>query len=110
LDFGDLGDLRTNGAACSNNTRALSLWGNSANVYYVTIASTGNAVDFGDLSFSTQFNAAVSSQTKALFTRYNNVTVEQFTIASTGNSTDYGDLFQNSGYFRGTSNANGGLS
>jgi hypothetical protein len=110
LDFGDLA-LKSSGAACSNNTRALSfLGGNGVDVYYVTIASTGNAVDFGDLTANSQLNAAVSSQTKALFTIYNNVTVDQFTIASTGNATDYGDLVQNSGYFRGTSNANGGLS
>ena len=65
-------------------------------IYYVTIASTGNAIDFGDLSETPNQVLGASSSVRGIFGggyTPSYVTMTQYiTIASTGNAQDFGDL------------------
>jgi hypothetical protein len=65
-------------------------------IYYVTIASTGDAIDFGDLSETPNQVLGASSSVRGIFGggyTPSYVTMTQYiTIASTGNAQDFGDL------------------
>ena len=68
-------------------------------MYYVTIASAGNATDFGDLTITNRCNCSGSGSTKAVFARSNAGSsdaeksfIDIITVASTGNGADFGDL------------------
>jgi len=94
-----------NGIPASNNV-----------IYYITIASTGNAVDFGDLTTNSYGGAQSSSMTRAVLgggassTGATNI-IQYITLATTGNATDFGDLSTSeSNSTTGMSNAHGGLS
>jgi len=119
IDFGDLSQStgrEGHGTFPSNSTRGILnpggyVSGGSANnvMYYITMASTGNALDFGDTSIVRASAGGMSSPTRGLlcggyagpesdrFTR-----VDQFTIATTGNAQNFGDLFTGA-YYHGTS-------
>ena len=118
-DFGDLIQVRRSSASLSSSTRGVVGGSSSppgsaphlANLDYITIASTGNALDFGDASVGFSGGSATSGLTRGLFFLGNtDYTIEYITIASTGNTTDFGDL-STDGRSQGAalSSAHGGL-
>jgi len=120
-DFGDVTVARTDGAACSNGTRAIFGGGYASalsNVIdYVTTATTGNAQDFGDMLETGSGHAALSDGTKGVFaggymsTSSNAVvnTIQFVTIDTAGNMADFGDLLATQRRMAGTSDATRGL-
>jgi len=93
------GDGTGYGAAFSNGTRAVSAYGykgnfvNSADMGYITIASTGNMTDYGDLTGAGSGLDATSSSTRGIIGHVGfGLGIDYFTISSTGNGTDFGDL------------------
>jgi len=66
-------------------------------IYYITIATTGNASDFGDLISAGYVLSGTASSTRGVFAGgtvpggKTNV-IQYVTIASTGNALDFGDL------------------
>ena len=129
---GDLTVARRTLGAASNSTRGIFFGGQNANpnsnagltntIYFITIASSGDATDFGDLTFGTNNGAincmhGMASATRVVMpggtafpfgTDVNNIVYVE--IATTGNSIDFGTLAT-----RGTSgpgafsNGHGGL-
>lgn len=103
-DFGDLvhgATYRNFGAGTGGQDKAIFGDGtaggySSANMQYVDITTTGNAVDFGDLHTGAAINTGLCNATKAhVIGGYNGSSInniQQFTMATTGNATDYGDL------------------
>ena len=103
-DFGDLvhgAAYRSFGAGTGGQDKAIFGDGtaggySSANMQYVDITTTGNAVDFGDLHTGAAINTGLCNATKAhVIGGYNGASInniQQFTMATTGNATDYGDL------------------
>ena len=103
-DFGDLvhgATYRSFGAGTGGQDKAIFGDGtaggySSANMQYVDITTTGNAVDFGDLHTGAAINTGLCNATKAhVIGGYNGASInniQQFTMATTGNATDYGDL------------------
>lgn len=95
-------------ATVNNTTRGVFAYGLkanfqlTANMDYITIASTGNSSTFGDLTFANKnkANGVVCTSTRGLFLGGMNLSdtkqnsVEYITIASTGGGTDFGDLTQ----------------
>ena len=80
--------------------------GNSQEIQYFNIATTGNAADFGDMSsFGTSEGASCGSSTTRAVINHdgtgpfspgaNTSTQEQITIASQGNSANFGDITAN---------------
>ena len=120
-DFGDVTVARSDGAACSNGTRAIFGGGYASalvNVIdYVTTATTGNAQDFGDMLETGSGHAALSDGTKGVFaggymsTSSNAVvnTIQFVTIDTAGNMADFGDLLATQRRMAGTSDATRGL-
>jgi len=123
-DFGDLIKSRSNiPASFSNSTRGIiaggfdqPYTGDGNSIYYITIATTGNATDFGDTAGTggKEFIAGASSPTRGLVvggqsgpTSYNNI--DYITIQTTGNAVDFGDLSEARFGLAGCSNAHGGL-
>lgn len=109
LSFGSLPATRTSGSSASNNTRGLyfggsdntTLGSNAVNtIYYITIATLGNALIFGALSSNTSNSTSVSSTTRAVIcggsTTVRSTIVSSscsyVTIATTGNTLTFGDL------------------
>jgi hypothetical protein len=92
-------------AACASTTRGVFGGGQNAssvetsNIYYVTIATTGERTSFGNLVEGNQELCATSSSTRGLFCggKSSDTTIQYVTIASTGNTTDFGDLTQERG-------------
>ena len=67
-------------------------------IFYIDIATQGNAVNFGELTNVGGQNACVSSSTRGISSggnpstpTYSNI-IEFITIATTSNATDFGDL------------------
>ena len=120
-DFGDVTVARSDGAACSNGTRAIFGGGYASalsNVIdYVTTATTGNAQDFGDMLETGSGHAALSDGTKGVFaggymsTTSNAIvnTIQFVTIDTAGNMADFGDLLATQRRMAGTSDATRGL-
>jgi len=92
-------------SGCSNSTRGVLGGGSGANspyqmntLYYITLASLGDASDFGDLSAGRSFLSGLASSTRGVFSGGREETtnptnrMDYVTIASTGNATDFGDL------------------
>jgi hypothetical protein len=102
VEFGNAapdGDGTAYGAAFSNGTRAVSAYGykgnfvNSADMGYITIASTGNMTDYGDLTGAGYGLDATSSSTRGIIGHVGfGLNIDYVTIASTGNASDFGDL------------------
>jgi len=69
----------------------------NSNIYYITIASTGNSTSFGTVSSGNSELTGFSNGTRGIFaggksgSSFLNI-ISYITIASTGNSTDFGDL------------------
>jgi hypothetical protein len=105
-DFGDTSEDRSNSAGFSSATRGVmgGGYGEGASeyataqdeIFYITMASTGNTSDFGDLLAANIELAGLADATRGVFGGGNvsgRVDVIQYvTIASTGNATDFGDL------------------
>ena len=123
-DFGDLIKSRSNIAASfSNSTRGIiaggfdqPYTGDGNSIYYITIATTGNATDFGDTAGTAgkEYLSGASSPTRGLVVggqsgpaSYNNI--DYITIQTTGNAADFGDLSIARMGIAGCSNAHGGL-
>jgi hypothetical protein len=88
--------------------------GNRDQIYYITIASTGNTTDFGILDNGILAPAACSSSTRGVFggglTLGNEInTLQYVTIDTTGNTTDFGDLTFAKDSLAACSNCHGGL-
>ena len=106
-DFGDLSSISSFGRKASSSTRGIIAGGyaipggSDANIYYITISSTGTVTDFGgDLTNSrgSSNDSGVSNSTRGIFaggltlgptTFYS--TIDYVTIASTGDAKDFGD-------------------
>ena len=87
-------------------------------IYYVTIATTGNAANFGDQTVANSSRAGISNATYAVFGggyNYNGSTSTQsnvmdyITVATTGNATDFGDLVVARGWLTGCEDATRGV-
>jgi hypothetical protein len=105
-DFGDLDSARDQLTSSSDGSRAVFAGGYNnalspnitANIDYVTTATTGNAVDFGDLVNGTYVLAkgVASDGTYGIFSGgVSSVlenTIHRITIQTTGDATDFGDL------------------
>ena len=121
-DFGDNATRLQFGVAVGNATRGVYGGGyehspTSAvtdNLYYITIASTGNSVFFGDLASAGahhHLGAGCASSVRGVFAGGLNSpaqpinTIDFVTISTLGNSTDFGDLTVARFGFGGCSNA-----
>ena len=118
-DFGDL--INTDRGMCpvSNGTYGVfgggygtinssGGWQNS--IFYVTIATAGNATDFGDRTVVGGYGSGAGGTTRGIFFGANNAgtvvnTIDYITIASPGNATDFGDLSALSVYGAAASDA-----
>ena len=113
-DFGDTSEDRSNMAGFSSATRGVMGGGygdtsESATaqdeIFYITMASTGNTSDFGDLLAANFALAGLADATRGVFGggdaggRTN--VIQYVTIASTGNATDFGDLLGATGALTG---------
>ena len=87
-------------------------------IYYVTIANTGNAANFGDQTVANSSRAGISNATYAVFGggyNYNGSTstqsnvIDRFATATTGNATDFGDLVVARGWLTGCEDATRGV-
>ena len=87
-------------------------------IYYVTIATTGNAANFGDQTVANSSRAGISNATYAVFGggyNYNGSTstqsnvIDRFATATTGNATDFGDLVVARGWLTGCEDATRGV-
>jgi hypothetical protein len=89
-------------------------YGQSNQINYVTIATTGNPADFGDMTISARGGGGCASPTRGLMSAFfsgggevNNIMY--ITIASTGNATDFGDRTVSRVYSGGCSNSTRGM-
>ena len=84
--------------------------GDTGDLQYITIASTGNTTDFGDCNRPTAAPASASNKTKGLFAGGSGRNdISQITIATTGNFSDFGDLGATNHFFAGCSSSHGGI-
>lgn len=123
-DFGDISNSTGfyESSGCGSSTRGLIQGGRPttanqvSNIYYITIATTGNASNFGNLTKARNRTGSCSSSTRGICVAGDDNSVSNVcniidytTIASTGNATDFGDLlYQGQGYC-GCSNSTRGL-
>ena len=125
-DFGDQIQSKNNeGTGCSNSVRGIAAMGDNADlgsgssantnaIYYITIASFGDAQDFGDLTQKRYDGGAAASQIRALFiggtlTPAKTNIIDYVTIATTGNASDFGDLVGAGSRNDGLSDSHGGI-
>ena len=88
--------------------------GNTNQMEFLTIATTGNSVDFGDLTKSKQMSKGAATSVRGLFTfGYSSPnpvdTVDSVIFSSLGNATHFADLTFQTGSGMSLSNAHGGL-
>ena len=109
-DFGDLAKAEQSQGVVADNTRMLSIGGDSAHpghtnvIEKMTIASTGNASDFGDASSAcARHPYSGGNKTRGVYggggTPSNTDTLEYITIQTEGNGVDFGNTVR-SGQFR----------
>ena len=102
VDFGDLSQNIYGMAGFGSSTRGVMGGGfpasggspYTANIEYITIATTGNAQNFGQLTVAGDDSGACSTNTRGLIVGgagSRGVTIDYVTIATTGNATDFGD-------------------
>ena len=105
INFGDLLNLKAQGASCGSRTRGFSAGGEAPalrdEIEFVTFSSTGDATNFGDLSrVKRRLQAGgLSNATRGCFNggykTSPNLTLSEIdfiTMASTGDALDFGDL------------------
>ena len=118
IDFGDsISSASAHNSATSNSTRGvytISYNGssNSAELYYITISTTGNGQSFGNLAMATgnrQHRGVVSNGVRGLFggalAPVSINTIDYITISTLGNAADFGDLSYARRSIGGTSNS-----
>jgi hypothetical protein len=120
-DFGTSGGPGGNQAPCSNDIRGVFFGGFGPSgqdvvretIWYLTIATTGNATLFGNLSSARQDAGACSANGRGVTgggrTPTNLQSMEYITIATTGNTTSFGDMTLTRSGGAGSSNGHGGL-
>ena len=118
--FGDMDSTRGL-AAAANTTRGLFAGGkgpdvqNLERIFFITMASTGNATDFGNLTQGRRKPEGVTNSTRACFGggnlepsgRLNRI--DFVTISSAGNAADFGDLSLPREVGNSNSDSHGGL-
>ena len=111
VDFGNLTEARTYGAAASNGTTDRATWGGGGKgsdvktntIDYVTISSTGNAADLGDLTQARDYCSGLDNGTNDRGIEAGGRTnpappnahtngIDYWTISTTANASDFGDL------------------
>ena len=119
--FGELtvSDRNHVAGGVSDRTRAVNAGGlkhpgaYTADMEFVTIASTGNAVDFGNLTVARNNTGATSSPTRGVWgggyaPGFKNE-IDYVQIMSLGDAVDFGDLTRSRDGLGGLSNGHGGL-
>ena len=99
-DFGDIaGTTNYRAGAAASRTRGIMAGGipETADIHFVTIASTGNSTDFSNLTDSRRGPAGCGNQTRAIFGGgFKNPThvdiIDAHTIASSADAIDFGNL------------------
>jgi len=106
-DFGDLPATRTAAMSCASSTRGFCASGQepggfTADIDFVTIASTGNSTDFGgNVTDDRDFGSGLANATRGVFiggritapSTAGNI-IDFITMASSGDAKDFGDLRQ----------------
>ena len=85
--------------------------GDSNQIQFINVDSTGNGTDFGNLSGARRGIGGCSDRTRGLFGGGNPVTntIDFVTIASTGDTTDFGDLSVTRDYLAGGNSSTRGI-
>jgi len=99
-DFGDISSGTRYRAGCAaSRTRGVFAGGNpeTADIHFVTIASTGNSTDYSNLTDSKAATSGCSNQTRALFaggfdSPSHTDVIDALTIASSADCIDFGNL------------------
>jgi len=99
-DFGDISSGTRYRAGCAaSRTRGVFAGGfpETADIHFITIASTGNSTDYSNLTDSKAATSGCSSQTRALFaggfhSPSHTDVIDALTIASSANAIDFGNL------------------
>lgn len=113
---GLFGPAGTSGSVTPSAPNAVFAGGgnpNTNNMYYINIASTGNATFFGSLGATDATCYGCASTTRGVFNK--NISgsdtniLEYITIATTGNSADFGDLTISTRLGASTNSATRGL-
>ena len=88
------GILSTSGELQTGGTRGFFAGGNSTNIEFINVDTTGDATDFGDLTSSMWINKCSASRVRGLIhgERPATTNIDFITIAATGNAQDFGDL------------------
>ena len=89
-----VGILATSGELLTGGTRGFFAGGNSTNIEFITVDTTGDATDFGDLTSSMWINKCSASRSRGLIhgERPATTNIDFITIAQKGNASDFGDL------------------
>ena len=99
-NFGDISSGTRYRAGCAaSRTRGVFAGGNpeTADIHFVTIASTGNSTDYSNLTVSKSATSGCSNQTRALFaggfdSPSHTDVIDALTIASSADCIDFGNL------------------
>ena len=88
------GILSTSGELQTGSTRGFFAGGNSTNIDFITVDTTGNAQDFGDLTTTFWINKCSASRVRGLIhgDRPDTTNIDFITIAQKGNAQDFGDM------------------
>ena len=88
------GILATSPELQTGGTRGFFAGGNSTNIDFITVDTTGDAQDFGDLTSTMWINKCSASRVRGLIhgERPATTNIDFITIANTGNASDFGDL------------------
>ena len=91
-----VGILATSGELLTGGTRGFFAGGNSTNIEFITVDTTGDATDFGDLTSTMWINKCSASRSRGLIhgERPATTNIDFITIAQKGNAQDFGDLTQ----------------
>ena len=99
-DFGDLNEVKSEGAASSSNTKGIFAGGyngpsRTGNTSYIIIPTTGFAADYNDLTSATNIALGFGNQTRGFAaggkSPANTNVIEYTTIASNSDWKDFGD-------------------
>ena len=99
-NFGDIsGGTRYRTGCAASRTRGVFAGGNpeTADIHFITIASTGNSTDYSNLTDSKAATSGCSNQTRALFaggfhSPSHTDVIDALTMASSANAIDFGNL------------------
>ena len=106
------GILATSPELQTGGTRGFFAGGNSTNIDYINVDTTGNAQDFGDLTSTMWINKCSASRVRGLIhgERPATTNIDFITIANAGtNASDFGDMTQARMVLGGASNSTRGM-